>query len=394
MQLAALFGVGLGVLCLLYSGWYQWSAPGFLVAALIVFPWRDWKRGLLFCGIAGVAFGACVLRYVMGFRAGSGIKDSYFSVDALIDPTYFATWRGGAPGDMHWQPLGELAGVGVFTLVLAVGLGIALALGRRRPMVIALVSIVAGCWVLRLWHAHNMWTTKLVQLWPRTSAEILFCLLVLCVVAVYLLVERTEEKSPWRSPSATIAVIVSLILVVMSASAATTDQYLPRNVERSTGELAWMAQRLARRKPSVAVNAQITTSSSFDGAGFSVTGLVDGNRGTGFSSALRKEENHEESIELHWGGVRTFSHIFLYPMPDAGGFPLDFVIEVWDGAKWIVRREIFWAPEPYEGLLVELFEGGIGGSDTTEGVRIRATRLRKAAGSGDYALRLGEIELR
>lgn len=390
MQYAAIFGVGLGLLCLLYSGWYQWSAPGFVVAALIVFPWRDWRRGALFSGIAAVLFGLCVVRYVMGFAAGTGIKDKYFYVDALIEPTYFAMWRGGNPADTKWQPLGELGGIGVFTLLLAVGLAIAMTHGRRNSSVIALVSIVTGCWLFRLWHAHNMWATKLVQLWPRTSQEILCGMLVLCVFAVYLVVQRAKPTSTWRSPWATIGAVTSLMLVIMSASSATTDQYLATDVPRSPGELAWNAHNMSQRKPSVARGAKVVASSSLETAEYSARALTDGDHHTYFSTALGNTEDHEEWIEIQFDDTRRFSRVLLFPAPD--GFPIDFAIDVWDGSKWLTRREVLGAAEPYRLMAVAISPDR--GRELTSKVRIRATRLRLAAGTNNYVLRLAEIELR
>jgi hypothetical protein len=388
LQYAAAFGLGLGLLCLLYSGWYQWSAPGFVVAALIVFPWRYWRRGILFCGVAGLVFGLCVLRYVMGFAAGSGVKDSYFYVDAVLEPTYYVSWRGGEPTDVHWQPLGELGGIGVFALLLTAGLGIALAHGRRQTAVIGLVCIVAGCWLMRLWTAHNMWSTKLVQLWPRTSAEILCCMLVLCVFAVYLLAQRTDDRSPWRSPFTTIGAVSSLVLVIMSSSAATTDQYVPRNMEHSTGGLAWMAQRLARKKPSVTPGAQITVSSAVEGS--DPRALIDGDYTT-FFSAVPSATDHEETIEMHWERTVHFSHVILYPAKD--GFPLDLEISVWDGTKWLMRRDIRYVPSPYKEWVIELFDEQVNGDDYTTGFRMRVKRQRQDA-ANQYVMKLAEIELR
>lgn len=389
MQYAAAFGLGLGLLCLLYSGWYQWSAPGFLVAVLIVFPWRDWRRGALFCGIAGIVFGLCVLHYVMGFRAGPGVKDGWFYSNALTEPAYFATWRAGAPGDFHWQPLGELGGVGVFTLLLVVGLAIAMIHGRRQPTVIGLVSILGGCWLFRLWHAHRMWATKLVQLWPRTSAEILYCMLALCVIAVYLLIQRREEKSAWRSPRAIVGVLASFLLVIMSASSSTIDAYLPNPDENSSGALAWLAQNSSRRKPSVARGLEAVVSSSQETPEFSVRALTDGNLKTYFSSAPGNHEDHEETIELHWDHPRYFNRVLLFPAPD--GFPIDLELDVWDGTKWVTRRTYSYAPEPYEFMAFALADTG---KEHTTGFRLRATKLRKATGTNDYVLRLAEIELR
>jgi galactan 5-O-arabinofuranosyltransferase len=390
MQYAAAFGLGLGLLCLLYSGWYQWSAPGMFAAVLIVFPWRDWRRGVLFCGIAGSLFVLCVLHYVMNFRAGPGIKDSYVSLEARIDPTYVATTRQGTYEmvvNQAWPPFGELGGVGLFTLVLTIGLGVSLTLGRRQTTVIALVSIITGCWLLRLYHAHNMFATKLVQLYPRTSAEILCCMLVLCVVALYLLVQRCDPKSVWRSHSAAIGVLASLVFVIMSASSSSTDLYLPRPSEDSMGRLAWIAQHVTRKRPSIAHGAQVVASSAIETAGFSPRALTDGNLETSYSSALGRTEDHEETIELHWEGVRIFSRVLLFPASD--GFPLDLSVDVWDGERWVNRREVRYLPEPYESTLIDLPR-----QDGTTAIRVRATRLRKATNSSDYVLRLAEIEVR
>lgn len=389
LKSSAVFGVGLGLLCLLYSGWYQWSAPGVVAAGLIVFPWKDWRRGALFCGIAGILFALCVFHYVMGFRAGPGVKDAYVYVDALQEPTYFAMWRGGAPGDEHWMPLGELGGIGVFTLILVVGLGIAIALGRRQTSVTALVSLVVGCWLFRLWHAHNMYATKLVQLWPRTSAEILCCMLVLCVIALYLVLQRLEATSVWRSPSATIGAVASLAFVVMSASSTTTDLYMARDAEGTVGHLAWISHNLSQKHPAVSRGAKTITSSSLENADFSARWLTDGNYTTPFSSALGRTEDHEETIEIQLDRPRKFTRVVLFTAGD--GFPLDFDLDVWDGSHWLTRQTVKSANEPSVFMAVKL--GGRGYEETTA-FRIRATRLRKATGTNDYVLRLSEIELR
>jgi galactan 5-O-arabinofuranosyltransferase len=388
MQYAAIFGVGLGLLCLLYSGWYQWSAPGFLVATLVVFPWRDWRRGALFCGIAGVLFGLCVLQYVMGFKAGSGIQDGWFSVDALMDPMYFAMGPR-LPDNFRWMPLGEFGGIGVFTLILFAGLAIALVHGRRSTSVILLVALAGGCWAFRLWHAHNMWTTKLVQLWPRTSHELLCCLLALCVIAVYLLVQRTDPTSPWRSPSASAGVAAGLVLVIMSASSSTTDMYLPTDAQGTYGDLAWIAHNMSRKRKAISRKAQIVPSSSIETETFSTRALNDGDLKTFFSSAAGITENHEETIEIRWESPQIFSRLILFPARD--GFPVDFALEVWDGSKWLTRREVTSAdaPRDFKAMLLTNF-----GAEITTRFRLRATRLRKASDSNDYVLRLGEIELR
>jgi galactan 5-O-arabinofuranosyltransferase len=62
------------------------------------------------------------------------VQDRYFYFDTSVEPAYIAMWRNDLPGDVGpWPPPGELAGVGVFTLLLVVGLGAAVALAGGGP---------------------------------------------------------------------------------------------------------------------------------------------------------------------------------------------------------------------------------------------------------------------
>ena len=120
--------------------------------------------------------------------------------------------------------------------------------------------------------------------------------------------------------------------------------------------------------------------------------LTDGDLKNAYSSELGHIDDHEEWIQLECEDTKQFSHVVLYPAAD--GFPLDFTIEVWDGKKWVQRREMRWSSEPYNAMVVEMFEGGTGGTDWTTKFRIKATRLRRATGSPNFVLRFAEIELR
>ena len=108
-------------------------------------------------------------------------------------------WRNDLPGDVGpWPPPGELAGVGVFVLLLVVGLGLGVALGGRRTPVIALCALLAGACLLRFWFASQAYATGAVQLYPRTSAEILYCLLLLSVLAIRYGMEWVRDRLPAR----------------------------------------------------------------------------------------------------------------------------------------------------------------------------------------------------
>ena len=67
--------------------------------------------------------------------------------------------------------------------------------------VIVLGSVMTGAWILRFFYAYRMWSTKLVQLSPRTTALILCCLLVFSTYAVSLWHERLPEDSAARTRS-------------------------------------------------------------------------------------------------------------------------------------------------------------------------------------------------
>jgi hypothetical protein len=239
-------GVALGLLFDTYSGWFVWSGPGALATALILFPWRTAPaRGLALLGGAGLGLVVVAGPHLFGLLAAAGtVQDRFFYFDTDTDPAYFAMWRNDLPGDVGpWPPPGELAGVGVFVLLLVVGLGLAVALGGRRTSVITLGGLLAGAWVLRLWFASQAYATGSVQLYPRTSAEILYCLLLLSVLAARYGARLAGERLPRGvSPvAATVGGLCAALLLGLSMGSAVADRYQPRN-DGSVGQLAYVAQ--------------------------------------------------------------------------------------------------------------------------------------------------------
>ncbi|GAA5126991.1 hypothetical protein [Pseudonocardia adelaidensis] len=248
-------GVALGVLFSVYSGWFLWSAPGALVAVLVRFPWRAPVRGLAALGTAVAGLLAVAWPHLFGLIAAAGtVQDRYFYFDTAVEPAYIAMWRNDLPGNVGpWPPPGELAGVGVFTALLVVGLGVAVALAGRRTAVLTAGTLLAGAWVLRLAIASQMYETQTVQLYPRTSAEILFCLLLLVVLAGRYGGRRLHDA--WRARTATgnghvprnamatVGALCAALLLALSMGSATADRYLPRN-DGSVGLLAYVAQHV------------------------------------------------------------------------------------------------------------------------------------------------------
>jgi hypothetical protein len=248
-------GVALGALFSVYSGWFLWSAPGALVAVLVRFPWRAPVRGLALLGVTAAGLVAVAWPHLFGAIAAAGkVQDRYFYFDTAVEPAYIAMWRNDLPGNVGpWPPPGELGGVGVFTVLLVVGLGVAVAVAGRRTAVLTTGALLAGAWILRLAIASRMYETQTVQLYPRTTAEILFCLLVMAVLAARYGGRRVQDA--WRARAVAgngrvprnamplIGALSAALLLALSMGSATADRYLPRN-DGSVGLLAYVAQNV------------------------------------------------------------------------------------------------------------------------------------------------------
>ncbi|GAB7182562.1 hypothetical protein ATKI12_2393 [Kitasatospora sp. Ki12] len=267
LLIGAGYGVLLAVLFLLYSGWFVWSAPGVFAALTItlVKAVRGGRpalwRALAVLGGATGAFLLLAGTYLVRLLSNSGTPDTYMYFDTMIDPAYFAMWQGDMPGPAtagFWPPPGELAGVGVFAIVLVVGLVIALWSGSDHPAVQVAACSVLGVFALRYWFASHMERDNAVQLYPRTSAELLYCLLVLCGLAGYLLSRRVLARRASAGEAAGAAgvagaaavpgvrisgaVLCGLALVFSMAGSATIDKFMPADPSRNTwGQMAWNA---------------------------------------------------------------------------------------------------------------------------------------------------------
>ena len=267
VRTGVLYGVAFGVLCLTYSGWFRWAAPGLIAAALVVFPWRSgWKQGLLLGGVTLLLFVVVDFKYLTGMlrfadevKAAAGadapmIADEYFYFDVAVDPAYFTMWKGDLPGTTaptEWPPPGELGGLGLYSLVLFAALGVAIALGRTRIEMITLACVLASTWFLRFWQAHYMFKTKLVQLWPRTTLALAYLFVVIAGFAIYFLYERfakrAEDTSPLRSPNGHIGGFVALALLFGAMGSSIADRYMPLNtLPRAPGWLAFVAHEANR----------------------------------------------------------------------------------------------------------------------------------------------------
>lgn len=193
---AALIGVSFGALFLWYSGWFVWALPGLVVLLLFLIPWRGGKRALLravaYLGtttVTALIVGAPLVWEML--RYGASTPDRYAYYDVYTDPSYVMGWhtdRPGVTGIPLWPTStdGSLAGQSAFTMLLLVAVALAVALGLRLILVQATLAVLISSWLLRFWFAGHMQQTQTVQLYPRTTWMIMYCLIILGVVGIML----------------------------------------------------------------------------------------------------------------------------------------------------------------------------------------------------------------
>jgi hypothetical protein len=359
VRLGVVYGLGLGLMCLMYSGWFQWSAPGVVIAGLWFMPWRCRpSHAIILVGVTALVFAIVTFHYLTNVLHAGAVQDSYMYFDTTVEPAYVAMWRNGLPGNVtSWPPPGELGGVGLFTVLLVAGTGVSIWLGHKRTLVVSVSLMLAGAWFWRMWIAHHMYETKLVQLYPRTSAELVYGAMILTGYAVHLGVERLRPRA---SPSAVIGLAVALVVLFLSTGSATTDRYSPVNDALDMGFLAWEALHRPPLEGDQATDAKLSSSDPAPVA------------------------EAEGWIEVRLPTVRLFQSVRLTPASD--GFPADFELEVWTGTAWVARAH--YTNQAVPGGPISLrWES----PDTTNGFRLHATKLR-AVGDA-YAVRMKKIEL-
>lgn len=149
---------------------------------------------------------------------------------------------------------------------------------------------------------------------------------------------------------------------------ANVEGSIPENdvIKTVTGNL--LNQFLAGQTPTVPVNqfagATVVARSWYETTFWAPEGwlrvnALDGRRNSAFGASMgytsggSASQTQEEWIYLQASSVRTFSKVVLYPRNDPGavgvGFPVDFKIQVWDGANWITRVAEYNYPLPSTG---------------------------------------------
>ncbi|MET9962550.1 hypothetical protein ABZ128_26380 [Streptomyces sp. NPDC006326] len=269
-------GLGLvfGVLFLWYSGWYVWAAPGALVAALFLFPWRGGaaavRRAGLFVGatVATAGVVGAPLLYQMA-RLGAENPDRYAFLAVYVDPTYVLGWTSDRAGTLTyqtWPVAGEMAGQSGFALLLLFGVGLGIGLGLRSVMVRTTAAVLAGAWLARFWFASHMVHDKAVQLYPRTTWIIMYCLMILAVFGLMAVVhrgsgwvERTVRQRGAERAAATAVIprrvvqqlaagmVCVLALFATMGASWSVNRYMPSSDVDSMGIDAYRAHTIKER---------------------------------------------------------------------------------------------------------------------------------------------------
>ncbi|WP_270168467.1 alpha-amylase family glycosyl hydrolase [Paenibacillus sp. SYP-B4298] len=147
---------------------------------------------------------------------------------------------------------------------------------------------------------------------------------------------------------------------------------------------------LGTRATNLAAGAVATTSTSIQSYGFFTNQLNDGNTDSGWSSVGYSDANHTEWAEVNWGPTnKYFNTVYLTPRKDlaGGGFPVDFVIEVWNGTTWLpLVTQTNWTSPGYNQQVFTF------GTQWATKIRVRATKL-SYMGANDpvYRFQLNEI---
>ncbi|WP_033824237.1 hypothetical protein, partial [Kitasatospora sp. MBT63] len=250
--------------------WYLWAAPGVLLLALGTFPWRKGRtaviRALVFVGVTlvGAAAVASPLLYQI-LTLGADVPDRYAYLTVYIDPAYVLGWASDRSGtlDFHtWPVAGELAGQTGFALLLIAGVGLGIGLGLRNIAVRAAAATLAGAWLMRFWFASHMAHNKAIQLYPRTTWIIMYCLMILAVLGLMAVVDRgtgwgnralaakdsTTQVIPGRVIRQLAAgMVCALALFATMGASWSVNRYLPEDQSKGTMGLdAWRAHTIKK----------------------------------------------------------------------------------------------------------------------------------------------------
>ena len=143
-------------------------------------------------------------------------------------------------------------------------------------------------------------------------------------------------------------------------------------------------------------NANVTSSSSWDAAGFSMDFVYDGDTtaasGIGWSSVPAADAGASAWLSIDYKRLNFINRVDLYPRADAGHvgecFPQTLKIEVSrDGVDWKTVSYVTGYPTPTSGQPVVIRFS----TQLSQYIRITGADLRKGGSGSGYAMQLGEV---
>jgi len=174
------------------------------------------------------------------------------------------------------------------------------------------------------------------------------------------------------------------VRVLATKLSATGGIYYCQLAELAVLELQYAPTWVAARKLEVSA---VTASSTFPG--YAGNSLIDGNLGSGWSSAGHPGANYTEHVTLDLGYTQSVGAVILNPIYNGAFFPENFAIQYsTNGASWTTVPG-----QSHTGFPVQLSSVDIKFVFSTEVqaryIRIEATKLR-GDGAGNYYFQMNE----
>lgn len=248
-----LVGTCVGASALIYSGWFVWSAMGIVAVVALNFPWKKGKfavtNSLWFVGSTLLSIvvigGIHLIPMLRETLFGHAVSDSYFYSDTFVDPAYYLMAQSDQSDGTGWPPLGELGGVGIFMILLACAVAIAISFSWKNPIVQVSVLVVASALAARYFVATLMVYRNAVYLWPRTQAVLIFALLLIAAFVLRYLWNLLRKYAPksYSITSSRAGLVVAFALILSSSVSSIASAYYPID-SNTTSKFAFYSQHM------------------------------------------------------------------------------------------------------------------------------------------------------
>ncbi|MEV7415410.1 discoidin domain-containing protein [Streptomyces sp. NPDC089919] len=203
-------------------------------------------------------------------------------------------------------------------------------------------------------------------------------------------IERTGYPRPGNAAQSFSFDTTAARYVKVTGTRLSTDPHGDYHLQFAELE-AYGTQKLAAGAYNVAKGTTVSATSSHEGSGWTLNGLVDGSNTGGWSSDANTAASHTESVTVDLRAPRSVNWINLRPRGDGantgGGFPVDFTVEVSpDNTAWtkVVQRTGY--PRPDAAAQSFPFE-----TRQIRYIRVTGTKLVKDP-LGAYRMQLAELE--